>query len=101
VCVLAGCYKQTFPEGVETYLSADLAQHLQAESAHYSKGANYNEHDRVTLCESRERYKCIPSLFHKPFCDFNRNEKFVYHLFIIYVQWLIIHNKTKKYLGSK
>lgn len=53
------------PEGAETYLSADLAQHLQAESAHYSKGANYNEHDRVTLCESRERYKYN---FPKHFC---------------------------------
>ncbi len=51
VCVFVGKPLQTdVPEGAETYLSADLAQHLQAESAHYSKGANYNERDRVTPC---------------------------------------------------
>lgn len=54
VCVLVGKLSETdVTEEAETSLSADLAQHLQAESAHYSKCANYHRHDRVT-----PRYFC-------------------------------------------
>lgn len=38
------------PGGAKTHLSAYLAQHLQSDSAYYSKGVNYTKRDCLRVC---------------------------------------------------
>lgn len=42
--------KADAPGGAKTHPSAYLAQHLQSDSAYYSKGVNYTKHDCLPVC---------------------------------------------------